>query len=234
MICRKQLPSVFLLFLLAFVFGPKVSGEDLYVGSARTSITPSEPVVLSGQRYSRIAREVQTPVRASAVAIDSGQGNGVRSQAVMVSCDLVAIPDEIHLQRRVRQAIRSRVSNLQGRSIFLSDTHTHTGPLMEAGKYDLPEKGIMQPDEYTEFLVDRLVGVIEEAWKNRNKGGVSWGLGHAVVGRNRRATYSDGSGTMYGDTSTEPFSTPVGPEGGEVLVDQTVKTINSLWEKKEK
>ena len=56
----------------------------------------------------------------------------------------------------------------------------------------------MQPGEYLEFLLDRLVEVCMHAWDQRQAGGVSWGMGHAVVGQNRRAVYANGATKMYG------------------------------------
>ena len=40
-------------------------------------------------------------------------------------------------------------------------------------------------------LVDKVTEAVVEAWNNRAVGGVSWGLGHAVVGHNRRVVYFD-------------------------------------------
>ena len=50
---------------------------------------------------------------------------------------------------------------------------------------------VMPPSEYRAFLVDRLSAAVTQAWRNRKPGGVSWALGQAVVGHNRRAVYAD-------------------------------------------
>jgi len=47
---------------------------------------------------------------------------------------------------------------------------------------------------------------VVEAWRARQPGGMSWALGHAVVGLNRRARYFDGSSVMYGSTQRDGFS----------------------------
>ena len=35
--------------------------------------------------------------------------------------------------------------------LFLSATHTHTGPVFEEGLYAIPKEGVLQPAEYTRF-----------------------------------------------------------------------------------
>jgi hypothetical protein len=58
-----------------------------------------------------------------------------------------------------------------------------------------------------------------KAWENRRPGGVSWGLGHAVVAQNRRAVYADGTAQMYGKSDRPEFR---GLEGYE---DHGVETL---------
>src|SRR5690606_9915724 len=76
-----------------------VAGEsraaELPVGGARVSITPDQPVALAGQMRTRIAREVQSPVTATALALESRDGEKVLDAAIMISCDLVAIRDGV-------------------------------------------------------------------------------------------------------------------------------------------
>ena len=80
--------------LLAWVT-PEGRAAELRVGGATTSITPDRPVALAGQMHTRIAREVESPVTATALALESRQGDRVLDQAILVSCDLVAIGDGI-------------------------------------------------------------------------------------------------------------------------------------------
>ncbi len=39
-----------------------LSAAELFVGTAKTSITPDEPVALTGQVHARVSREVDTPL----------------------------------------------------------------------------------------------------------------------------------------------------------------------------
>lgn len=78
-----------------------VYASELFIGTGHVSITPSQPVALSGQRHARIAHEVESPVTATALALETRDGNQVLDQAIIISCDLVAIRDGI--QDRLRQ-----------------------------------------------------------------------------------------------------------------------------------
>jgi hypothetical protein len=64
----------------------------------------------------------------------------------------------------------------------------------------------MTPSEYAGFFVQRVVQAAVDAWQARKPAGLSWGLGFASVGTNRRAAYFDGKTVMYGSTTGANFS----------------------------
>jgi len=185
----------------------QAGAAELYVGAATVDITPAGPVALAGQFNTRISRRVATPLVAAAVALESREGANRLDQAIMISCDLVAIRDG--LQERFRRHVAPRLPGLDVRKIFLNATHTHTAPETLPGRggfhYDIPKEGVIQPEEYVEFLVGRLGDAAVKAWESRKPGGVSWTFGHAVVGHNRRAVYANGTARMYGPTNTPEF-----------------------------
>jgi hypothetical protein len=182
---------------------PRADAGQLLVGTAGVSITPAQAVALSGQRGTRIAREVESLVTATALALETREGQRVLGQAIMVSCDLVAIRDGV--QEKLRGQVARRLPDFDIKKLFLSATHTHTAPVMRQGLYVIPEEGVIQPDDYVELLIERLEDVVVRAWQNRRPGGVSWGLGQAVVAHNRRAEYADGRAKMYGKTDEPSF-----------------------------
>ena len=59
--------------------------ETVKIGWAEVDFTPNQRVKLCGQFAERISEYVETPVTATALALDSGE-----QQAIMVSTDLVA------------------------------------------------------------------------------------------------------------------------------------------------
>lgn len=176
---------------------------ELLVGAASVDITPATPVALTGQFNLRIAKTIETPLTANVVALESRDGDKRLDLAVMVSCDLVGIPEEVLCL--VRQEVKKRLPDLDTQKIFLNGTHTHTGPVLDAGVYPVPKEGVTQVETYLAFLAERVADAIAQAWNGRKPGCVTWGLGHAVVAYNRRAAYANGTSQMYGRTDVPEF-----------------------------
>lgn len=226
---HSNLVGILLLFLLYLVCLPGAglaADSEFLVGWAHDSITPDQPVALSGQFHTRISEYVHDPVTATAVAIETRLDGEVVDQAIMVSCDLVAIRGG--LQERLRAHLHDRLPGFEIQKLFLNATHTHTGPVLRSGIYELPEEGVMKPADYMDFLVHRLGEMVTRAWQQRKSSGVSWGLGHAVVGHNRRAVYYSGEARMYGDTSRNDFSHIEGYEDHAVELLYFWDTENEL------
>jgi len=200
--------------LLALAAATGAGAADLLVGAATTSITPDKPVALCGQFHTRISRAVDNPLTATALAIESRDGAKSLDQAVLVSCDLSCIWGTT--QQQLAERLKTRLPDLDTAKLVLNATHTHTAPVLIEGQYDIPKEGVMQPAEYMEFLLDRLSDVVAKAWESRKPGGVSWALGHAVVGYNRRAAYENGTSRMYGNTDTPDFRSIEGYEDHSV------------------
>ncbi|MBM4094765.1 MAG: hypothetical protein FJ276_35960, partial [Planctomycetes bacterium] len=214
--CKRFGAAVLMAWLIG---GLAVAGAaaELMVGTATTNITHDRPIALQGQMHTRIASTVDSPLEASAVALESRHGDQSLDQAIMISCDVCYIPDQV--AERIRQQLSLKLPEFDSRKLFLSATHTHTGPVFEDGMYDLPQEGVLLPSEYAAFFVDRVADAAVRAWQSRKRGAVSWGLGHAVVGHNRRAVYADGSAQMYGATNKETFREIEGYE------DHAVETL---------
>jgi hypothetical protein len=188
---------------------------DLYVGWAGADITPPKPVALVGQLHKRISQSVHDPLTATALALETRGPDGGKEQAIMISCDLVGICKAT--QDRVQESVKKKLPDFDSRKLFLNGTHTHTGPGQAdstfGSLYDVSkDPGVMGASEYADFLVPRLADAAARAWQGRQPGGMSWALGQAVVGHNRRATYFDGKAAMYGDTRLENFDSLEGYE----------------------
>ena len=190
---------------------------ELWIGSSSVSITPDQPVALWGQMHTRIARSVESPVMANVLVLETREGDKVIDQAIMVACDLVAIPLEVWQQTRAE--VKKHLPDYPVEKIILSATHTHTAPVLTNGTYEIPKEGVMQPDEYVNFFAQRTSEAIVKAWEERRPGKIGWGLSYAHVALNRRAVYEDRSATMYGSTSKSDFRMIEGYEdhGVEVL-----------------
>jgi len=196
--------------------------QALYVGWASADITPQQPVALVGQLTKRISQSVLDPLTATVLALETRVENDKREQAIMVSCDVLYIRKPI--QERLRALIEPELPDFDVDKLFMNATHTHTAPGFIdgafGGLYDVSQdEGVMKASEYASFFLERVSAAVVAAWRGRQLGGMSWALGHAVVGLNRRAHYFDGSSVMYGTTQQDNFSNIEGYEdhGVEML-----------------
>jgi hypothetical protein len=180
-----------------------LSAVELHVGAATVDITPDQPVALDGQRHVRISAKPASRIQAAVLALESRDGDRTLDQAIMVSCDLVAIREGILQQ--VLDKLANRLPGCDLRKLFLSATHTHTAPVTSEGKYVLPEIGVLQPAAYTDWMTSRIVEGIIQAWQQRRPGKVAWGQSQAVIAQNRRPYYADGTAVMYGETESAKF-----------------------------
>lgn len=193
----------FALWVFAALLCPMPAMADqLWIGTATVDITPDRPVALDGQRHVRIARQAATPITATALALEGRREGTSTEQAVIVSCDIVAIREGI--LGRVREKVAADCPEIEPRKIILCATHTHTAPVTQEGRYEIPQD-VMQPAEYAEWFTSRVAEAIVAAWKSRGPGRIGWGQGQAVVARNRRALYADGTARMYGRTDVPEF-----------------------------
>jgi len=212
------------------------------MGWAQADITPDQPVVLAGQFHARVSEGIMDPVTATAFAVEALNDTGPQGQVVMVSCDLASIGNE--LRDAVRERIRAATGEIHPNSVFIGATHTHSAPDARLVPYGMEQYGsdyrrlvsthgssasanrsgmwpdigldVMSPADYLEFAVDRIADAVLQAWKKREPGGITYGLGHAVIGRNRRLTYRDGTSQMYGKPGTPEFSHVEGYEDHSV------------------
>lgn len=222
---RQKTLLFILLSMLVFVrtnISAATNEYPLYVGWASVDITPDKPVNLVGQMTKRISKSVLDPLTATALALETRGENGAKEQAIMISYDLVWTRREI--QQRLQKLVRPLIPDFDVSKLFLNATHTHTAPgvLDDAfyGLYDVSkDKGVMKASQYADLLLERLCKIAVQAWQSRKPAGVSWALGHSVVGFNRRAHYFDGKSVMYGDTNNKNFSNIEGCEdhGQEML-----------------
>lgn len=175
------------------------------IGWAMADVTPSEPIVLQGQFHLRISTHVNDPLRATALALE-----GAGAAVIIMSVDLAGMREFI--VAGVRAILRERIPDFDPQGLIASATHTHTASAVEDGVYPPPPPGVMLPSAYAQFLIAGMADAAVRAWEGRRPGSVSWGLGQAVVGHNRRAHYAGGFSRMYGQTNVPDFECIEGHE----------------------
>jgi len=211
--------------------------KDVFAGWAERDITPDKKVNLGGQFHQRISEYVKDPVTTTALAIGTEE-----DYAVMVSCDTVSIPQDI--REECRRRVGKKIPEIDVKKVLFNATHTHTAPDVRPGVYPPVPEGAMSASEYKDLFISRVAEVVDEAWRRRKKGSVSWAYGHAVVGHNRRAAYFDdiskrtdykkkagrivdGTSRMYGNTDDPLFSHIEGYE------DHSLETVFTYDENNE-
>lgn len=198
-----------LILLCLALASPSLHAVELRIGSSTVSITPDRPVALAGQFGTRISQKVESPVVAAAVAIESVENGKPVDQSIFIACDLVGIHHSVLAQ--FRKYLHTQLPDFDVRKVIVSATHTHTAPVTSEIPeetlitYPIPKDGVMQPAEYTAFLVERMTQAAVQAWNGRKPGGVSWTLGFAQIGENRRSVFADGHAQMYAKTNDARF-----------------------------
>jgi len=136
----------------------------------------------------------------------------------MVSCDLIDVNNGLLVA--ARELLKESLPGIKPEQIILNATHTHAAPFCSS---DIDSKSVygieldaMSPAACQEYISKRIAKAAEQAWKNRKPGGISYGLGHAVVGHNRLITDFEGKSTMYKNTGTKDFSHIEGSEDHSV------------------
>ena len=172
----------------------KIKDTGLKIGWAIEDITPQKSVLLRGQYYERKSEYIQSPLKATAMAIESISGEE-KEQAIMVSLDLIGV-DKL-IQDSVRQLVKGKIPGFEVQKLIFNATHTHSAPNF-------------QDSLYRDFIFPKLCNLVKEAWNNRKPAATSRQIDYTVVGHNRRVIFADGSAEMYGSTERNDF---VGIEG---------------------
>lgn len=200
----------------------------LMVGWSSVDITPEGLVPVQGQFAARVSEGVLDPLTATALVLES-VNDTLPAKAIFVSCDIIEISNDLHAA--VQQRLKEQLPEIKPEEVILNATHTHTAPDISANAdtktiYGI-DLGTMSPAECIDYISAKIVSVIEKAWEVRKPGGVSYGLGHAVVGYNRLSTDFSGYSAMYDNLNKPGFSHMEGFE------DHSVNLIYTWDEKKD-
>ncbi|MHC4403019.1 MAG: neutral/alkaline non-lysosomal ceramidase N-terminal domain-containing protein [Planctomycetota bacterium] len=177
-------------------------GDSLRAGIVKVDITPDNPVRMSGYSGRKeLSAGVHDRLYARVVALESGG-----RRLVLVSTDLIGFYDTYE---PIRDAVCDRFG-LKPCEVFLSSTHTHSGPTPTLG-----EDGHPNNLEYTQGLKAKLLEAIGQAVEKIGPVEMGAGRGYSPVGANRRETQPDGSVRLGRN--------PYGPTDKEVVVMKLAK-----------
>lgn len=204
------------IFFLHISMASSLENGPVKIGWESTEITPDQPFILAGQFHARIAEGVLDPLTATVLVIESEISD---EKAILISCDLVAIDDGVRENRpdhSFLQILKTKICDIipeiSEDDIVVNATHTHTAPRTGISNDWKNQYGVDMGDdimtelEFSEYASDKITEAVKSAWSNKKRGGISFGLTHAVVGRNRIQTGFDGVNQMYGNTNRPELS----------------------------
>ena len=170
--------------LLAVTFAVfNVDAAGWKAGTAKADITPTRPIWMAGYG-GRTAPSDGTihALWAKALALEDAAGK----RAVIVATDTLGMTGPIYsiLKKRLTHAYK-----LQPDQIQLNASHTHTGPVLRGGLYDiypLNEKRLQVIEAYSARLEQAIVKIVGEALQNLEPVTLRHGIGISRFGVNRR------------------------------------------------
>lgn len=201
--------------------------SKIKIGWGEAVMDFKKPVSLAGQFAERISEYTEKPLTSTAFVVDNGA-----EQMTICSVDIANI--SYVMLNAVRDRLRDNNFGLDVDKIIINAIHTHTGPNYKGRTNKIPNKSnapykvlleaelpegqkyverenisnndlITSNDEAYEIIRNSIVNAITEAWLNKKDGAFSNAFGRAAVGMCRRATYSDGTAQMWGDTNRAVF-----------------------------
>ncbi len=155
----------------------------------------------------------------------TGTGDITRDEVAYINSDGTLSGTKDNLLDNVRNLLKESIPEVNPGQIFINATHSHNSPCCSSAGRSMEEfrdiYGVeldlaMTPFEYQEYASGLIAKAAERAWKDRKTGGISYGLGHAVVGRNRLQVDFSGKSGMYGSTNRPEFSHVEGYEDHSV------------------
>jgi len=194
--------------------------SNIKIGWAEVDITPNEKISLAGQFFERISDEVESELKAVAMAVESGD-----EQMIICAVDIVSIEQSLH------EDVKDRVSLATGiarEKIITSAIHTHTSYLYDRSgslrtitpkaylEKKLPDdmkyvplvsgESCMSPKKARGIILEGISKACIDAWNNRASAYYKNAFGRVAVGMCRRVCYDDGSAKMWGDTNHANFT----------------------------
>lgn len=183
--------------------------EPLRAGAAQLDITPLLGTALAGSFHPRPAQDVDDPLYAKALVLESGA-----TRLAIVALDLISI------LRQDVQTIRALVAERVGippQNVMIGCTHTHTGPATRSSH------SVTRDESYMEWLVYRVADSVQMAARRLRPVRIAWGKGEQHdISFCRRYRMRDGTVRMNpgrGNPDIVEPTSPIDPTVGVLYVE---------------
>ena len=148
------------LILALFLLPLPLTAATWKAGTAKADITPKKPIWMAGYGgRSKESEGVLHPLWAKALALEDAKGK----RAVIIATDTLGMTRGIYATLKTRL---KKAHNLDADQIMLNASHTHTGPVLRGGLYDiypLDDARIKRIEEYSARLENEIVRITGEA-----------------------------------------------------------------------
>ncbi len=135
----------------------------LWAGAYAQDITPPRfPITVNGNMADHLAKAAHDPLHARCLVLTKGT-----THIALVTCDSCMIPRGIMDSAKRRASYRTGIPVT---NMLISATHAHSCPTVA---------GVFQSDpdaDYVEFLADRIVDGVVQAWKQREPAQIGWAV----------------------------------------------------------
>ena len=160
--------------------------NNLYAGFARSNINPMLGIGLTGYFIDRESDGILDDLELTVVALQTGD-----RRALLATFDLEGIRQTTADEMRRHTA---DVTGVPYEAIFISATHTHTGPFSKDDPFIHDEKNEKLAEEYTRLLNWRMADTARAAITDMKPARMGFGVGQAPnVAFVRRFVMKDGS-----------------------------------------
>lgn len=191
--------------------------NNLKAGFARVNVTPMRNIPISGYFHERLAEGVLDELEINALALEA---SGKRAVLLIMDTESISTP----VEKEIREAIHE-ASSLDLDAIYISTTHTHTGPFVDP---NLVENKKELVEEYKEFVKKRMIDVTLTALEDLSDAEMGYAVGHSPnVAFVRRYRMKDGSIKTNPGVNNPDIVEPVGE------VDERVNVLRFKREGKD-
>jgi len=186
-------------------------------GVARVKITPDLPCSLAGYFHERQAVRVRDDIYANVMALKTAD-----TCIVLVSCDLIAMTDEV--ADPAREAIRARFG-VPPDNVLVCATHTHTAP--EIRNYTVAANP-GYPEKLTQWIIEGVETALTHTFEATVHAGSAEARGFSFNRLYRLKSGMEAFGRSAGGDKVIGYAGPVDPSVQTLAVFDTSKRLRGV------
>lgn len=179
--------------------------NKLKIGFGRVNVNPPLGIKIEGYYKTRLAAGILDDLEINAMAVADG-----RTRSVVLAVDHCGITQTVVAALKASIAKKTGIDE---DSIYITSTHTHTGPYLE-----LEAEGVLEREYYT-FFSRRIADAAQFALDDLKPAKMGWGIGKAPnIAFVRRFRMKDGSVKTNPGVDNPEIVSPIGDVDERVSV----------------